>query len=168
MLLSSSMPYYGKDRVHVIKRILNNKYHFKARRWKSVSDDAKAFVQQLLVSEPDERADAETALGSAWLNRMRADGAISSAEEEGMARSAMLRYVEYPKLKKMVSQTKRESRLTKGLYCLLIHCSPRNPRHSWSWLTSRAVTRLVHCASCLKNTTRGMTDPSGSKIFARP
>ena len=111
MLLSSSMPFYGKDRMHVVKRILNNKYHFKARRWQRVSDPAKQFIQSLLVADPEERPTAEQALESAWLKRQlelenvamsTKGGWTLRAEEEEMVRAAMLKYARYPKLKKMV------------------------------------------------------------------
>lgn len=48
MLLSSSMPFYGKDRVQVIKRILKGRYSFSSKRWKYVSPEAKEFVTTLL------------------------------------------------------------------------------------------------------------------------
>jgi serine/threonine protein kinase len=88
-----------------MKKILNNKYSFKGKRWKRVSPEAKSFISDLLVLDPDERADAESALGSAWLNLQSAAPTSTTstprAEEEEMARSAMLKYAGYPKLKKM-------------------------------------------------------------------
>ena len=71
-----------------------------------MSPEAKEFISDLLVLDPDQRADAERALGSAWLNIQSAASTTSTmctprAEEEEMARSAMLKYASYPKLKKM-------------------------------------------------------------------
>ena len=38
------------------------------RRWKRISPQAKAFVEDLLVVDPDERATAEVAAASTWLS----------------------------------------------------------------------------------------------------
>ena len=97
------------DRRQVIKMILANKYSFKGKRWKRVSPQAKAFIRDLLVLDPDKRSDAESALGSAWLNLYLQSAPTNArraprVEEEEMARSSMLRYAGYPKLKKMVSK----------------------------------------------------------------
>lgn len=68
MLLSSSMPFYGKDRTHVIKKILSGRYHFSSRRWKYVSSEAKHFVKTLLRRHPEKRPTANEALQLPWLN----------------------------------------------------------------------------------------------------
>lgn len=106
MLLSRSLPFHGSTTSEVRQRILANNYHFKGRRWKTVSPQAKTFIRELLVTDPDDRIDAETALGSQWLS-----GSVPTnleralrPEEEDMARSSMLSYANYPKLKKMVSK----------------------------------------------------------------
>ena len=106
MLLSSSLPFYGKNPSEVRKRIIANNYQFTGKRWKKVSLRAKAFIRDLLVTDPDERLDADAALGSEWLNRSESMSArrVPHAEEEEMTRSSMLRYAGYCKLKKMVSK----------------------------------------------------------------
>jgi len=67
MLLSSSMPFYGRDRSHVIKKILAGRYHFSSRRWKYVSSEAKHFVKTLLRRHPEKRPSAMEALELPWL-----------------------------------------------------------------------------------------------------
>jgi calcium-dependent protein kinase len=99
MLLSSSLPFYGKERISVVHKILKNNYKFKGRRWEKVSSQAKTFIKDILVSNPDKRVDAESALGFAWLNQR---STAATTEEEDMARSSMMRYADYPKLKKIV------------------------------------------------------------------
>lgn len=108
MLLSSALPFYGEDSQQVIKQVLANRYVFRGRRWKRTSIQAKDFIRDLLVLDPDERADAECALESAWLRLHQRAVARDArraplAEEEEMARSSMQRYAGYSKLKKMVS-----------------------------------------------------------------
>lgn len=109
MLLASSLPFFGADREQIARKILTNKYAFRGKRWKRVSREARAFIRDLLVADPDRRPDAETALDSAWMKLFQqfapttgSGRAAPRAEEEEMARSSILRYAEYPKLKKMV------------------------------------------------------------------
>lgn len=103
MLLSSQMPFYGRKKHHIIEQILNAQFDFRGRRWRRISDQAKAFVEELLVLDADERLDARTAMSCTWLNRrFAATTRGPDAEEECMARHAMLRYAGYTKLKKMV------------------------------------------------------------------
>lgn len=103
MLLSSQMPFYGRKRRHIVEQILNGQFDFRGRRWKRISKQAKAFVEDLLVLDVDGRLDAQTAMRATWLNRrFAATSRGPDAEEENMARHAMLRYAGYTKLKKMV------------------------------------------------------------------
>ncbi len=103
MLLSSQMPFYGRKRRHIVEQILNGQFDFRGRRWKRISSQAKAFVEELLVLDDEERVDAQTAMRSTWLNRRFAATVRGpDPEEENMARHAMLRYAGYTKLKKMV------------------------------------------------------------------
>jgi serine/threonine protein kinase len=103
MLLSSQMPFYGRKRRHIVEQILNCQFDFRGRRWKRISDQAKAFVEELLVLDPEERMEAQHALSMTWLNRrFAATCRDPHEEEETMARRAMLRYAGYTKLKKMV------------------------------------------------------------------
>ena len=121
MLLSSAMPFYGKTRPHVIKRIIHGKYHFKARRWAQVSQEAKQFIVDLLVADPYQRLDAETALKSNWLSKHSINNMVARQSDNGqpldptklvftveeeMVVAAMRKYAKYGKLKKMVSQNK--------------------------------------------------------------
>ena len=81
MLLSSSMPFYGKERSHVIKKILAGRYHFSSRRWKYVSSEAKHFVKSLLHHTPQKRPTAIEALQSDWLC-MEVDNGLNGPEQE--------------------------------------------------------------------------------------
>lgn len=96
------MPFYGRKRRHIVEQILNCQYDFRGRRWKRISQQAKNFIEGLLVFDPEERLEAATALSCTWLNkRFAATTRAPDEEEETMARHAMLRYAGYTKLKKM-------------------------------------------------------------------
>jgi serine/threonine protein kinase len=66
MLLSSSLPFYGKTRSHVVRKILHNKYGFKGKRWTNVSTEAMDFVKSVLVSDVKLRPTAVQAMGDGW------------------------------------------------------------------------------------------------------
>lgn len=102
MLLSSQLPFYGKKKAQIVQQVMRCQYDFKGRRWKKVSKQAQEFISDLLVLDPEERIDADSALRSTWLNRRHAATTRApDAEEEEKARASMLRYVGYSKLKKM-------------------------------------------------------------------
>ena len=102
MLLSSQMPFYGRKRSHIVEQILSCQYDFRGRRWKRISKQAKNFIEELLVLDPDDRLDADVALSSTWLNkRFAATMRSPDDQEETLARQSMLRYAGYSKLKKM-------------------------------------------------------------------
>jgi serine/threonine protein kinase len=111
MLLSSSVPFYGKSRDDIARKILGNQWGFKPKsRWKRTSSQARQFIEGLLVMNPDERRGAESALRSAWLNPQSAVIATTAStrhviqpDDEALVISSMLRYASYPKLKKLVS-----------------------------------------------------------------
>lgn len=107
MLLASALPFHGSSRQVVAKKILQNKYSFKRKCWRRVSPQAKEFIQSLLVLDPDQRADAETALGSSWLTKFGGTSSVDpQTQEEERAKASMLKYARYPKLKKMVRREK--------------------------------------------------------------
>lgn len=107
MLLSSQMPFYGKKRRHIVELIMACKFDFKGRRWKRVSKQAKAFVEDLLVADPDDRATADSAYRSTWLNRRQLTTIRDAhAEENEKAQQSLMNYAGYSKLKKVVSRPK--------------------------------------------------------------
>lgn len=174
MLLGSALPFFGKHRDEIIKKIIHNKFHFRARRWKNVSDEAKAFIQDLLVLDPERRCDAESALSSIWLEQQGSAPTSTMRsprrEEEDMAKTSLLKYAKYPKLKKMVSHSSPVIKFLNQkleLNCPLIACIRNNSRRSWWLLTSQARKRLVSCVKFLKNMILGMMDPYGSKNFQK-
>lgn len=84
MLLSSSMPFYGNDRVKVIKKIVRGRPHFTSDRWKAVSEDAKTFVRTLLKVNPDTRPSAEEALKlvTVWCKNQKFDNRYSTRSND--------------------------------------------------------------------------------------
>ena len=102
MLMSSQMPFYGTKRREVVNRILVGKYDYKGRRWKRISEQGKAFVEDLLVLDPDDRSTADEALRASWLHRRHAATVRNPQEGElENVRRSLKRYVRYPKLRRL-------------------------------------------------------------------
>ena len=127
MLLSSTLPFYGQKRQDIVNRILENQYSFRGNRsWRTVSRQAKEFIKELLVSDPEQRPDAQAALASAWLSNCgRKNATKVDVEEEERMKASMAAYARYPKLKKMVSEGRDfpfVSPLEFPLILLCTHC----------------------------------------------
>ena len=130
MLMSSQMPFYGSKRREIINQILSGyvcqsklkcqcfidwqshrlsflfsldrKYDFKGRRWKHISDQGKAFVDDLLVLDPEDRSTADEALKASWLHRQHTASVRDPHEGElEFVKKSIQRYVRYPKLRKL-------------------------------------------------------------------
>jgi calcium-dependent protein kinase len=67
-LLSSSLPFFGQDRLSVMKKILKGRYRYSSRRWTKISSEAKNFVSTLLQPDPTIRPSAIDAMENIWLN----------------------------------------------------------------------------------------------------
>lgn len=102
MLMSSQMPFYGRKRSHIVEQIMQGKYEFKGRRWKRISQQGKAFIEDLLVVDPDDRATAEEALRASWLNRRYAATVRAPhMDEMDRAQESIVRFADYSKLRKV-------------------------------------------------------------------
>jgi calcium-dependent protein kinase len=104
MLLSSSMPFYGKSRNQVIKKIIRGRFHFSSRRWKHVSEEAISFVRTLLQTIPTQRPTAEEAMKlPCILNRLKEEEISIYAEAEMMdsIQGSIQAFSRYRALKKL-------------------------------------------------------------------
>lgn len=102
MLLSSSLPFYGKTRKHVVRKILQGKYGFKGHRWKSVSGSAKEFVMECLVQKPARRKSAAEMLNHAFIKRdADAEKAQISFVEMDRVQATIETFCDYARLKKL-------------------------------------------------------------------
>jgi Ca2+-binding EF-hand superfamily protein len=103
MLLSSSLPFFGKSRNDVVKKIMYGKFFFKARRWKEISPEAKDFVTSLLVKDVNHRPSCHDALTHDWFKgRNRAHGSeILSPAIMDRVQATIKTFAGYTKLKKL-------------------------------------------------------------------
>ncbi|KAL3906742.1 MAG: hypothetical protein SGARI_003864 [Bacillariaceae sp.] len=104
MLLSSSLPFYGKSRSHVVRKILHNKYGFKGKRWKTVSDQARSFVESLLVTDVGERPTAAQAMTHDWFQEEFGSNdhqSIISSSVMDRVQASIETFASYSRLKKL-------------------------------------------------------------------
>ena len=84
------------------QKILKGKYDFKGRRWKRVSQQAKSFVDDLLVVDPEERLTAEQASHVFWLNRgFRASVRNPDLDDLQSAKDCLRNFANYSNLNKV-------------------------------------------------------------------
>jgi calcium-dependent protein kinase len=104
MLLSSSLPFYGKTRAHVVRKILQHKYGFKGKRWKTVSQESMNFVKSLLVPDVDLRPTAAQAMKDPWFEKEFGShnyGAIISTAVMDRVQASIDAFAGYSRFKKL-------------------------------------------------------------------
>ena len=105
MLLSSQMPFYGKDQNVVIKKILSGKYRMLGRSWQKVSEEGKKFVRNLLIYDPKIRPSAAEALKDNWISQVFSNRSTHSSDQEieemENALASIETFADYSKLKKL-------------------------------------------------------------------
>ena len=101
MLLSSSLPFYGKDKLYVMKQIMQGRFSLHSKRWSQVSDEAKEFIRCLLVRNPANRPSAEEALNLPWLKTARANTASFSIDQLDDILTSLKAYASYGTLKRL-------------------------------------------------------------------
>lgn len=69
VLLCGFPPFWGETQKDLFDNILSATYDFPSPEWDDVSDEAKAFVKNLLVLDPKGRFDAEQALEDPWITQ---------------------------------------------------------------------------------------------------
>lgn len=67
ILLSGNPPFNGTSDQEIMKKVRAGKFNFDDNCWKSVSDKAKDFINQLLTYDAAARPDAEKALNHPWI-----------------------------------------------------------------------------------------------------
>lgn len=109
MLMSSSLPFFGKQRREVIARITDGRFYFKSRRWNSMSNEAKEFVKYLLKVDVKSRPSCSDALSHKWFNGLKSAGESANLTSTQVVSSAvmdrvqatMMTFANYSWLKKL-------------------------------------------------------------------
>jgi len=67
ILLCGFPPFYGNNDQQIFEKIMKANYDFPSPDWDDISDDAKQFIQAILVLEPSERPSALDCLQAPWI-----------------------------------------------------------------------------------------------------
>ncbi|KAL7507979.1 hypothetical protein ACHAXN_005100 [Cyclotella atomus] len=69
MLLSSQIPFVGRDMSEIAKEIMRGRYSFSGKKWRNISKEGKNFIEGLLLKDPSKRPNTDQALKHPWLKR---------------------------------------------------------------------------------------------------
>ena len=81
MLLSSCMPFSGRDMREVASAILRSEFGFVDERWREVSEHGKGFVTSLLERDAPSRPTADDAIRHPWLTRSLSSPSAASKKK---------------------------------------------------------------------------------------
>jgi serine/threonine protein kinase len=102
MLLSSSKPFYNKNRRYMVDLIMRGDFKFDAAIWETISEDAKDFVRKLLVVDPKKRLNGPDALKHSWIeNREQLADELPSEDILAAIDDSILNYRQTSQLKKL-------------------------------------------------------------------
>jgi serine/threonine protein kinase len=88
-LLCGSAPFNGQDKLSLFKMILASPLKYRSRCWDTISEDARSFLEFIMVRDPYRRPTPELALGHPWIK-----GHIRMKEELAVAKLALRTAVE--------------------------------------------------------------------------
>jgi len=99
MLLSSTMPFYGKNQKSVMRRVIAGKYEFRAPKWERISQLAQDFVSLLMRYKAADRPSAEEATQNPWLRKQKK--LRTSVETMNAVQASIQNFSNYNTLKKL-------------------------------------------------------------------
>jgi len=67
ILLCGFPPFYGNNDQQIFDKIMKCKYDFPSPDWDDITEDAKMFIQAILVLEPGSRPTAQDCLSAPWI-----------------------------------------------------------------------------------------------------
>ncbi len=70
LLLSGTPPFLGKNESQIEDKVIQGRYYMSAPIWKTVSQEAKTFLQKLLEYQPNKRISAADALLDPWFSNV--------------------------------------------------------------------------------------------------
>ena len=115
MLLSSSIPFYGKTKKDIVHKILSGTWSFHGKEWKRIpNQQAKDCITQMLIQDYKERPSATQIMEHVWFHHNKQDDvhdekneyddddmAIISTSVLDRVQAAMETFATYSRLKKL-------------------------------------------------------------------
>jgi calcium-dependent protein kinase len=101
-LLATSKPFFSRDKRRMIDLIMRGKVTFGSQIWNAISEDAKDFVQKLLVVDPKMRIEGADAVKHPWIvNREQLPDELPSDDVLASIDGSLLNYRHTSQLKKL-------------------------------------------------------------------
>lgn len=104
MLSGGDKPFEGKTPKQVVAKVLLGQYDFDQPVWDNISDNAKDFIRQLLVVEPEQRLTAAQAIKHPFVEMAKCSkGGFSLVDQDLMqrVREGIVRYSESTEFRKL-------------------------------------------------------------------
>jgi len=76
IVLCGEKPFEAPERDDVIARIMRCDFHFDHEAWKTISDEAKEFIKDLIEIDPDGRLSAHQANETEWLQKQESESTL--------------------------------------------------------------------------------------------
>mmetsp|Transcript_58173 Transcript_58173/g.125754 ORF Transcript_58173/g.125754 Transcript_58173/m.125754 type:complete len:713 (-) Transcript_58173:15-2153(-) len=123
MMITGYLPFLGKDKETLERRICRGRYILRPPEWASISTDAMGLVQKLLEADPQNRHTARAALDTAWFPK-----------PSGLARGAFVQPEIVTCLRGFRSQNKFTKAALHTVVSLLSEAQIRVPHETFLWL----------------------------------
>eukprot|EP00921_Rhytidocystis_pertsovi_P019108 GHVQ01030294.1.p1 GENE.GHVQ01030294.1~~GHVQ01030294.1.p1 ORF type:complete len:864 (-),score=164.49 GHVQ01030294.1:233-2824(-) len=156
MLLSGSPPFNGGSDHETLVKIKRAAFSFQGQRWLGISEDARHFISQLLLKNPEARLSAEAALQHRWLNPTTD---IKDTEIDTAVLKSMLRFAASSAMKRAALGVIAYSMRTEDMECLEEEFRKIDK-------TGSGTIRLDHLVSIL-TTSLNITEEQAHTIFQK-
>ena len=97
-------PFEGRTPKEVVAKVLRGEYSFEENAWKDISDDAKDFINSMLVVEPTQRLTATEALSHPWIvkhHQERSKGSKMPEDFVDQVRQSIIAYADMGEFRKL-------------------------------------------------------------------
>jgi calcium-dependent protein kinase len=104
MLAGGQKPFEATTPKKLVARVLVGNYDFDDKIWAGASDQAKEFITDLLVVDPQDRASADQALYHPWLADISSHDGFSAAPDEAFVqriREGIVNYADQGEFRKL-------------------------------------------------------------------
>ncbi|CAB4059828.1 CAMK1 [Lepeophtheirus salmonis] len=87
ILLCGYPPFYDENDANLFAQILKGEFEFDSPYWDDISDEAKAFIRQLMCVDVDKRLSCSEALEHAWITGAKNDKDIHASVSEQLKKN---------------------------------------------------------------------------------
>eukprot|EP00096_Caligus_rogercresseyi_P006329 TRINITY_DN2268_c0_g1_i2.p1 TRINITY_DN2268_c0_g1~~TRINITY_DN2268_c0_g1_i2.p1 ORF type:complete len:365 (-),score=68.03 TRINITY_DN2268_c0_g1_i2:1070-2164(-) len=87
ILLCGYPPFYDENDANLFAQILKGEFEFDSPYWDDISDEAKAFIRQLMCVDVDKRLSCSEALKHAWITGAKNDKDIHASVSEQLKKN---------------------------------------------------------------------------------